>query len=247
MSGALLSWRRRWRHEGAVSQAVAARQSAVGSRQSDEPWRGADAQARRSGDDCARGKEKTARRRGGDWTRGRIAGPAVDLENNRCRLDLALDARGAQPGEALKVAIAFDEPHETQHQRLKVRRDADAGRLLPQARARLGRDGMAQQFSRPEADGDVEDMLHVGDDPGPLPASFRIMTDAFDHAGAIKRDEEGLKHMAETVVVPQQRPCPRKQPEDDLGQTRHGRECRRGWRGRGKLARYPRGESSSCP
>src|SRR5262245_22215249 len=68
-------------------------------------------------------------------------------------------------------------------------------------------------------------MFEVGDDPGPLPALVRITDDALDDRRTLEADEEGLEHVAEAVVVPQERSYPRKQPEEDLGQSGHAWHC----------------------
>ena len=97
--------------------------------------------------------------------------------------------------------------------------DAGAG---PDAGPVLGQDGKAEDLLGPQADDDVEAVLAVGQ-PGLEDAALvRIVLKPQQVLLVLKNEERQLQQVGEAVGIPQHRPQPGKEPEDDLGPGHDG-------------------------
>ena len=152
---------------------------------------------------------------------GIVVGPVVGDRQDGRRLDLAPEAGGPETGEPLDVVVARHQPVEPAGQLFEARGRMDAG-AGPDAGPVLGQDGKAEDLLRPQADDDVEAVLAVGQ-PGLEDAAFvRIVLKPQQVLLVLKDEERQLQQVGEAVGIPQHRPQPGKEPEDDLGPGHDG-------------------------
>ncbi len=179
-----------------------------------------------------RGDEATGRRRQGRRL-------VVGFEPYGSCLPLLPQALGAQPGEALYGVVAVDEAVEPGGKAQEAGRGVDAG-PLPEAGPWLRDGGQAEKFAGPEAYRNVETVFGVGQHALDAGAGLRVVEEPETPAVILEAENGDAQEPAEAVVIPQQRPCPGKEAEDDPGQL-HAGQYRRGLRGWGKLVPNPRG------
>jgi hypothetical protein len=167
---------------------------------------------------------------GGPDGRIAVAGCEVEAENRcRCpsprlgrnaRIVVVAETGRAELSQALDVVVAVDqsvEPGGEPHEGGRAVQAMEA----PNAGPGLDGDRQAEDFPYPIGDGDLKTALCVDQLAFQIGAGGRIVVEPEAVLVVLQADHSDAQQGAETMVIPQQRSYPRKQPVDDLAQLGH--------------------------